>query len=193
MKRTRYFHEDDHCQRQLLPMTSWDYCASELRKISEFADAHRAPIGWTKIYIRGEAPERLRDLQLTAAAIESAVGGHLPCYDEVLTGYSTHREPTPRTRAFGRDNGPALYVDLDDHGFVEYAWLDAALIDASAANWMPSLMATFPKADELLFVDWSWGHLQHVADLDAWKRYFDAQSHARREIENILSKPDDAL
>ena len=191
MKRTRYFHEDDHCQRELLPITSWDYCASELRKIGEFAAAHRAPIGWTKMYSRGEGPVRLRDLGLTAPAIESIVGSRLPRYDEVLTGYSTHRERSPRTRAFGTDGGPALYIDLDDDGFVGYAWLDAALTDASVADWMPAPMATLPKADELLFVDWAWGHLQPVADVEAWKQYFDAQGHAREEIQDILSRPDD--
>src|SRR5688572_24578531 len=175
MKRSRYFHEDDHCQRELLLIASWDYCASEIRKISEFSEAHRAPIGWTKMYMRGATPERLRDLQLTAAAIESAVSSRLPPYDEVFTGYSTHREASPKTRAFGTDAGPALYVDLDDRGYVEYAWLDAALTDASVAEWMPALMASLPRADELLFVDWAWGHLQQVADVDAWRRYFDAQ------------------
>ena len=143
------------------------------------------------MYVRGEAPERLRDLQLTAAAIESIVGSRLPRYDEVV-GYSTYREASPKTRAFGTDPGPALYVDLDDHGYVEYAWLDAALTDASVAEWMPTLMANLPRADELLFVDWAWGHLQQVADVDVWKRYFDAQSHARGEIDNLLSRTDDA-
>ena len=191
MKRTRYFHEDDYCQRELLPATSWDYCASELTKINESSEAHRAPIGWTKMYIRGEAPVRLRDLKLTAPAIESIVGSRLPRYDEVLTGYSTHREPSPRTRAFGTDGGPALYVDLDDDGYVEHAWLDAALTDASVAGWLPALMASLPEADELLFVDWAWGHLQPVADADAWKQYFAAQGHAREGIQRMLSKPDD--
>jgi hypothetical protein len=87
MKRSR-FHEDDHCQRELLPTASWDYCASELTRINEFSEAHRAAIGWAKVYIRGEAPVRLRDLKLTAAAIESIVGSHLPRYHEVVTGYS---------------------------------------------------------------------------------------------------------
>lgn len=88
MKRTRYFHEDDHCQRELLPIASWDYCASELTRINEFSEAHRTLFGWTKMYVRSEAPVRLRDLKLTAAAIESIVGSHLSRYDEVVTGYS---------------------------------------------------------------------------------------------------------
>jgi hypothetical protein len=89
MKRSR-FHEDDHCQRELLPIASWDYCASELTRINEFSEAHRAAIGWAKVYIRGEAPVRLRDLKLTAAAIESIVGSHLPRYHESSPATPTH-------------------------------------------------------------------------------------------------------
>ena len=171
MKRIRYFHEDDYCQQELLPIAAWDYCASEIKTIEEFANAHRAPIGWTKVYGRGDAPFRLRDLQLSLAEIEATVGLRLPRYDEVVTGYASHREPSPRTRAFGVDRGLALFVDVDDEGYVEAAWFHPHLVDASVPEWMPELLASFPRAAELLFVDWEWGHLQEVADRDAWKQY----------------------
>jgi hypothetical protein len=188
MKRIRYFHEDDYCQREFLPLASWDHCASEIVKIDEFSNAHKAPIGWTKVYARGAAPARLRDVGLTVEEIESAVGSRLPRYDEVLTGYASHREPSPHTRAFGSDDGIALFVDLDDQRRVDAAWLDSHFVDSDVAQWMPHCLTGLPRADELLFIDWSWSHLQRVVDNDAWTRYFEAHVKARREIDALLTR-----
>lgn len=191
MKRTRYFHEDDYCQQELLPIASWDYCASENKKIAEFSEAHRAPIGWTKVYVRGDAPVRLRDLRLSAETIESVVASRLPRYDEVVTGYSSHREQSPRTTAFGSDGGVALFVERNDERCVEAVWFDPLLADAGVVEWLPALLASLPRAADLLFVDWAWGHLQLVDDADAWRSYFEARVRKHKEIEALLSRPND--
>jgi hypothetical protein len=188
MKRTRYFHEDDYRQQELLPISSWGYCTSEIEKIDEFSEAHRAPIGWTAVYARGESPARLRDLQLSPEEIESVVSSRLPRYDEVVTGYSSRREPSPTTRAFGLDAGVALFVELNEQGHVEAAWFDPHLADAGVAKWIPALLASLPRAADMLFVDWAWGHLQQVADSEAWASYFGAQARARREIDAARSR-----
>jgi hypothetical protein len=37
-KRIAYFHEDDHCQIQVLPAENWQHCASQLGQIAEFSE-----------------------------------------------------------------------------------------------------------------------------------------------------------
>jgi hypothetical protein len=40
-----YFHEDDYCQQEVLPLTALDFCSKQIKEIDEFAVAHLAPGG----------------------------------------------------------------------------------------------------------------------------------------------------
>lgn len=178
MGRVRYFHEDEYCQQQILPLAAWDYCASEIGKIAAFAEANRSGAGFADIYVRGEPPTALRGLQMPASGVEAAVASRLPRFDEVCTGYAAHRDPRPGTLAFGLEDGFTLFLDVDRDGLVEAAWLDPRGAPAGEESWMPGLLAAIPMADRLLLVDWASGHLQRVDDPGAWARYLDAHAGA---------------
>jgi len=59
-----YFHEDDYCQIELLPSTSWKFCFNQIKEIDEFSEKHKVKngIGWDKIYIRKESPYKIESL-----------------------------------------------------------------------------------------------------------------------------------
>src|SRR5690349_13603993 len=109
--RTRYFHEDDYCQQELLPVDQWEHCAAELAKIGAFSEAHRVEHGWSQMYLRGAPPRSLRDMAIPAASIADAVSVVLPRYDAVTSGYSSYVEDCRGVDAFGHDHGFALFVE----------------------------------------------------------------------------------
>jgi hypothetical protein len=62
-----YFHEDDYCQQEILPLAALDFCRNQITEIDAFATNHQAPggIGWTEMYMREDSPEKLSDLGIT--------------------------------------------------------------------------------------------------------------------------------
>jgi hypothetical protein len=154
MTRTKYFHEDDYCQQKLLPITVWRHCADELQRIGAFSDAHRTDNGWTDIYLRPGPPQSLRTLGIRASSVALAVSPILPSYQRVTTGYSSHVEECPATRAFGRDDSATLFFDEDASGVITACWIDPWTAVAGAPAFAQALSG-LPLATEMLLVDWA--------------------------------------
>src|SRR5688500_5987717 len=93
-RRDIYFHEDDYCQQELLPLDAKAFADAELKRVADFADAHRAPggLGWTDMYMRSSPPLELRALGIGRRQFGEAISPSLPPFDDVYTGYSSHRE-----------------------------------------------------------------------------------------------------
>lgn len=169
--RIRFFHEDDFCQQQFLPLAAWGHCASEIERIHEFSEAHKTPYGWTGAYVRTEPPAPLSSLGLTLAALADAAAHRLPPFDGVSTGWSTHEEEAQDVRAFGEDNGLALFAQVSPGGIIEALWMDPWGVERSKLDVMVDVLAGVPRADDLLFVDWAWGWLFPAAKREAWSDY----------------------
>ena len=75
-----YFHEDDYCQIEVLPVSNWEHCATQIGEIESFSEAHPAPggTGWTDMYVREENPFSLRDLGISRTTLASALREALP-------------------------------------------------------------------------------------------------------------------
>lgn len=99
---TKYFHEDDYCQVEILPLENWAYCAKELGLIADFSGKHLAPDGggWTKMYMRGDSQVPTVSKQISFEAAVRAVICHIPKYDSVTTG-------TPRISKAVRTSPPS--------------------------------------------------------------------------------------
>src|SRR6266496_3785604 len=102
-KREIYFHEDDYCHQELLPREALAFADAEVKKIGEFADAHRDPngAGWTEVYVRPKPPVNFRALGMTKDDIHAVVSPHLPPFDLVYTGYGSYRQRCRNTAAWG--------------------------------------------------------------------------------------------
>src|SRR5687768_6450824 len=111
-RRDIYFHEDDHCQQQILPFDAKAFAAEELKRIAEFAEAHRAPggVGWTDMYMRSNPPLELRALGISRRQFSEAISRSLEPFDDVYTGYSSHCERCKRTAAWGRSPTCAVFA-----------------------------------------------------------------------------------
>ncbi len=60
--RESYFHEDDYCQIEILPIDNLKFCLKQAGKISEFSEKHQNGIGWDAMYVREENPRKLSEL-----------------------------------------------------------------------------------------------------------------------------------
>lgn len=56
MSKIRYFHEDDYCQVEILPVENLSFYKRQAREIEDFADEHREGVGFTDMYVREKKP-----------------------------------------------------------------------------------------------------------------------------------------
>lgn len=91
-KRIAFFHEDDYCQREILPLTAKNFCLKQMGEINNFSQEHQLESGlFTDIFIRENTPHGIEELGLRSEQL-NAVLSFLPPYDLVETGYSSYSE-----------------------------------------------------------------------------------------------------
>ena len=149
-----YFHEDDYCQLEVLPLSAEQFCRREMGEIEEFAEEHREGPFYTDIYLREESPETLLQLNLRPEQLTAALD-FLPAYDLVETGYSSYREECQSTQARGLNEELAVFWSVDEAGLVEAIWL-AFWVEPQEANAARQLLTALGHLAPLLLADWSW-------------------------------------
>jgi len=179
--RTRYFHEDDYCQQEFLPLSAWAHCASQVAAIDAFSEAHRTEHGWTDMYVRPPAPSALADLGITAADVAAVVASVLVPFAGVTTGYGSHVEACPKVSAYGMEHGVTLFAECNARGTISALWLDPGAPAPAEVHRVVDVLSGLPKAQELLFVDWAWSRLFKAADKPAWVAYFDEHGEAAQK------------
>jgi hypothetical protein len=184
-RREIYFHEDDYCQQQLLPRGAGAYAEAEIKRIGEFANAHRAPggTGWTDIYVRQEAPVELRTLGIDRALFAQTAAPFLPPFDVVYTGYSSHREECKKTAAWGRSQGCALLADWDEEGIIANVWAEFFEQEEASIVAGTRALAALGKLHPLVYVDWAWGYTCDASDEDLFA------SMLRKKLKTIDENP----
>ena len=154
MMRKIYFHEDDYCQLEVLPLAARQFCLQEMGEIDAFAEEHREGPFYTDIYLREESPETLLQLNLRPEQLTAALD-FLPAYDLVETGYSSYREECQSTQARGLNEELAVFWSVDEAGLVEAIWL-AFWVEPQEANAARQLLTALGHLAPLLLADWGW-------------------------------------
>ena len=169
-RREIYFHEDDYCQQQILPLDAKAFADEELKKIAEFADAHRAPggVGWTDMYMRSNPPLELSGLGISRRQFSEVVSQFLAPFDEVYTGYSSHRERCNRTAAWGRSPTCALFADWDEAEVITNCWAMFFDQDEASIQAATQAVAALGGIQPLVYVDWAWGYACEASKADAF-------------------------
>jgi hypothetical protein len=167
-----YFHEDDYCQTQLLPLSAWAHCAKQLAEIHRFAEAHRADgDGYTDIFVRKEGPTALADLRLAYAELDRLLSARLPCHRLVTTGYGSVADPVPRVVAYGAGQLGCVFVHYDEAGIVQEVFTQFLLMQPTEIEQMHGALSDLAHTADLLLVDWPHGALLRLADGDALRTY----------------------
>ena len=121
--RSMFFHEDDSCQVELLPVDDQGYCLREMGRIGEFADAHQDGLGFTDLSMLGEPPRSLDTLGVSLSELRSTIGAILPPFDQVFTGYRFHRKLCHSVHAWGVDDSAAVFAGVGEAGVIRSVWL----------------------------------------------------------------------
>ena len=167
--REAYFHEDDYCQTELLPIANYKHCRDQLGEIVSFSARHETEFGWTDMYLRKDAPTTLAATQILTFNLQDALGQFLPQFDHVTTGYSTYKESCDNTIAFGANTNLVLFAEHSGE-HVAKLWLAMYGLsenDTELASRMFRLLSQW----DLLLVDWSMSALVALADVDAVRQY----------------------
>lgn len=152
---TAYFHEDDYCQLEVLPLTAKAYCLKEMGQIEAFVGKLQDEgAGFSDIYLRGDSPHSMEELSLRSQQLDEALS-FLPSYDRVETGYSSYREELKST--YGRGAGPEqnVFWSVEKVGLVNALWLDLWISPEIKELWQRTLTALGQLAPVLL-ADWGW-------------------------------------
>jgi hypothetical protein len=169
-RRDIYFHEDDYCQQQILPLDAKAFADEERKRITEFADAHRAPdgVGWTEMCMRSSPPVELRALAISRYQFSEAISRSFAPFDDVYTGYSSHRERCNRTAAWGRSPTCALFADWDEAEMITNCWAMFFDQEESSIQAAAQAVAVLGDIQPLVYVDWAWGYTCEVSKADAF-------------------------
>jgi hypothetical protein len=168
-----YYHEDDYCQIEVLPVSNWQHCAEQMGEIQTFSEAHKAPngMGWTQMYMRPDNPVGLSHSGIAITALRSALARVAEEYGPVYTGYSTYRELSKNTVAFCAADGAILYADHNDAGVVEHIWLTLDPTTEDQKSRALSLFMSLAEQGEFLLSDWGWCALVMLKDSGALSQY----------------------
>jgi hypothetical protein len=183
-KREIYFHEDDYCQQELLPRDALAYAEAELKKIAEFADAHRSPddAGWTDIYVRPKSPVSFRSLCMKKEDLDAVISPHLTSFDLVYTGYSTYRERCRQAAAWGTAQQNAIFADWDDDGIIKNVWAQFFDPDEKSLLAASKAVTALATAHSLIYVDWAWGYTCEIINGEAFA------SHLQTKLADIADR-----
>ncbi len=161
-----YFHEDDYCQQQLLPIESGEYAINEIKKINAFSDEHRAPdgVGWSAMYLRKESQKEFNSLNVNIDELNRIISPYMPKYNAVYTGYSTYREKCKSTAAWGISDQCVLFADWNNNNIVANVW--CRYFESEDKYLLPAVKAvsTLAKINPLLYIDWEWNYICNPAD-----------------------------
>ena len=169
--RSVFFHEDSYCQVEILPAVAYGYCTHEMKRIDEFASAHRDGLGFTDVYLRTEPPASLMLLGITLSDLRSTIGETFAPFDQVFTGYSSHRERCPSVQAWGFDDSVAVFAGLDEDDVVLSVWLLLqGVTKRKIGEWCRALIS-LPRSDEMLLADWNSSEVVLLKDQPSLESY----------------------
>lgn len=169
--RSVFFHEDDYGQVEVLPAVAYDYCAEEMRRLDEFADVHRAGLGFTDCYMRGEPPDSLASLGVTLQALHSTIGTVLPRFDQVFTGLHSHRDPCRSVYAWGLDDTAVAFASIGKSDVVQSIWLSLHGVSAERIDEWCLALGSLPHSSEMLLADWNSSQLVRFKDKQGLASY----------------------
>lgn len=185
-----YYHEDDYCQIEILPISNWQHCTQQMGEIQAFSNAHKTPngLGWTGVYIRPDSAVELRDSGLTITALRKALAPAVEEYGPVYTGYSSYRELSKNTAAFCAATGAVLYADYNDFGIIEHMWLTLDPTTEEQKNRALKMFAAVASQGEFLLSDWGWCALMMLSDSQALSQYLSKRIEVLSRVQASFKK-----
>ena len=169
-----FFHEDDYCQIQLLPLGNWEHLVVEAGKINGFEIENAVGPGFNDIYLRPDAPRKLSDSQINVNDIEQILDkSELTRIDGITTGYgASYREPCANTTGYGEKGYVLLYNFKNS--IVENIWMLIRGGDDRSKEKLCKALFELGHRHNLVLMDWSQSILTDLRDIDAINEYLNS-------------------
>jgi len=167
-----YFHEDDFCQIEILPVENLAFCLKQAGRITEFADEHREGVGFSHMYMREDASASLRSKKILAADLKNLLMGILPEFDEIYMGYGRYRETCEFTNAFGQNENVVLFYEQEAE-FVKNIWLKLEVGNSADIESAMGIFGVLSQMGEFLIADWEWGFVEVLKNVGSVMDYLE--------------------
>ena len=177
-----YFHEDDFCQIEILPIENLGFCLKQIGCIDEFAETHRSGFGYTDMYIRDVAPFSLTNKRIMRAQLKNALYGIAREFDEVYTGYSSYREKCDSTHAFGNDENIVLFFDVKND-LVQNIWLMLDIGKEEDILMVQNMFRILSKIGKFIIADWGWSFVEDI------ENHTEIEKYLQERLEVFSSQP----
>jgi hypothetical protein len=165
-----YFHEDDYCQIELLPIASENFARHQADASQKFSSEHEAEGGgWTEVFMLGSPPAGLSSLNIFRSELERCIPGELLTFTNILTGYSSYREPVKNACAWGRKDDPLIFADFDVLGVIQHVWL--SFFGLPQIGVLEEFFSNCAVRWPLILADWAWGKIVPLRDPRALTAY----------------------
>jgi len=138
------------------------------------------------MYMRPKNPVALATRGISMQALSDAVSPILQPFDAVTTGYSTHVETMPRTRAFGMERSVMLFAE-ERNGVVSAVWFLLYPGDDAEVALVADALSALAEL-RLLLVDWGWTQVVLLADREGLEEYLRTRVQVFAELEEKLER-----
>jgi hypothetical protein len=156
-----YFHEDDYCQIELVPVENIQFIKKEIDGIFDFSEKNKIADGiYSDIYLRNNHPKELEEYKIDYIGMDKILSNIAIKHEEVTTGYSTYVEECKNTIGYNF-NGISIFISHNDK-YVTHIWFDFYLEKLSMAEDLYKILKIMTNYYDLVFVNWTWVFYSHI-------------------------------
>ena len=152
-----FFHEDNYCQIELLPIENPLMKRSEADLTKDYSEKNLTEDGFISVTSISQTTYPINTLNITLKQFQIILNETcLFFYDKVYTGYSTQRIVKKNTHGFGFENY-ILFYEFDDN-VVTKCWIDYNSPSDTLNGYPEKLQAALFKLGEifdLILIDWN--------------------------------------
>ncbi|MDE6678392.1 MAG: hypothetical protein K2K02_05060, partial [Ruminococcus sp.] len=148
-----YFHEDDYCQIEILPLSAKKFCLQQISEIFGFAEKHTEEYGFSDIYIRNESPHSIQEVGISHEKI-SEILDFLPEFDKVVSEYT---ENSQLVFSRGINNHTAVFWEKDEDNIISAMWLGGMYIVPENCHIWRKILTVLGNTAPLMLADWNAG------------------------------------
>ena len=155
MKRSVYFHEDDYCQIEILPLSAEKFCLKQIGEIFGLTEKNNEEYGFSDMYIRSESPHSIQEAEISDEKI-SEILYFLPEFDEVTSEYLCWIEDSKPVFSRGIDNDTAVFWEKNENGIISAMWLGMYIVPENCHTWQ-KILTVLGNTAPLMLADWNAG------------------------------------
>jgi len=169
---TMFYHEDDYCQIQLLPIENYPELIQQISNISSKSSKNFDGTGYKEIVIRADQEKKLEDRKIKKEELEKILSKlKTERHSIVATGYGlSYRIESKNTIAYGTNNSAIFFDYNPENGNVQNFWIVNPKQLESAG--LKEIMSEIVTKWELVLTDWNLGLTLDWKDFDKVEKYF---------------------